>query len=282
MFESSVFAVIVVALSIPASAGSLLTTPTPSLMIGRFTAEPESFASVSLPLTLTSDTAWEIFVSRVPSANPNAHPSGEKLFVHDAQGDWSEVRETAPTLIAAGLPTDPSGATLIVELRATATLDSSVGERGGTVEFRTAGAPPLDVDYRYEVLPTLSVTETSEEQLAGLVPTKAGTYPFVSKTYLVKANVPWVLEIALRRPLMTKGGVNSIGGEKIVVLSSDHLPAVPLKLDRPVRIAHGNATGEAGVIVPVRLALANTTLEPAGTYSGEIDAVVRQNGDPRP
>jgi len=48
-----------------------------------------------------------------------------------------------------------------------------------------------------------------------------------------------------------------------------------------VRIANGNATGEAGVIVQMRLALANTTLEPAGTYNGEIDAVVRQNGDPR-
>jgi hypothetical protein len=245
--------------------------------LGSFPADGVSSGNAIATVGVAGPDAWQLSV-RLVDRNPRFVLQGkrtETLFIRG--GDAREWRELRPDT-AVMLVSRPAGAAtpeqILVETRATATLDASPGQRKRNLELLLNDRIVAQVEVDYAVAPTLNVIELSERTVANVDVTIASIQPVLAKLFHVKANVDWILEIRLREP---SGSSNrQFANDQLFLYPVSSGKPEPLTRSHFVRAATGHPKGEEGVSVEVAIGVSSERLLLSGRYDCELETRLRQ------
>jgi hypothetical protein len=173
-------------------------------------------------------------------------------------------------LIARTEATSGGDASLVIPMRVQSTFDSTPGKRDRRLFLMVDGErldAPLQVTYSVPAVADLEPDGSEFRVLAGK-PAEEHRYDFPARTYRVRSNSPWAVEVVSRADTVTKEPY-------FLEVQCEDGSFVKVSPDTPVRAASGPKTGSGGVSVPVRLRVTLGDLAPAGEYGSPLEVRTR-------
>lgn len=217
---------------------------------------PPQIPEGQIQVLMNSDVPWTLLVSAERDGAANPIDSSDVFEIRLPGRAWTRMRMQLPFPMATGASTPPGGDPLVLEVRATATMDSPPGARRVKLRFSLQGeVDSRTVSIGYYVP---AVTKLSDDfrpfTSPALDPSRRGIYPYEQRTYLVISNVPWVLEATLLDTPKTRTGSMTLPQRSLVVVDPGG-SARALIPNVPLNIASGGPTGPRPQSLQLQLAV---------------------------
>ncbi len=245
------------------SASPTVTLLTSMIDLGKIAPSAPAVAASSqgnAVVRVTSDRYWQLAMVRDPDS------VGDEIALSSDGAVWTISNPGLLVPLATGTATPPEGFLVNARLRVTPTFDMHPGRRQYSFSLMLNGQrvdPPVRLNF--EISPTVTFEEDNGRfAVTADRPSERRDYDFNPRTYIVRSNVPWVLEIAPQ--------TSSPAPYTVEALDEDG----SLKpLTHLIIVARGQATGRSGASIPVRLRLKLAEVAEAGAYSTNIDVRAR-------
>lgn len=244
-----------VAAAIPTLAHASITLLNPTIAVGR--VAPETVRLMPVTTLIISDEPWRLslLLDRQQSRCERAAACSDRIDVRIASGEWLPLKPELPTVIGEGSPTRRGGTPVTFQLRFTTSWDSPIGVHDGVIRCDITGAPAVPLRYKLEVDPTvLLISDEVPFKSPSVNPAVKNRYDYEPRSFTLRSNVPWVVEVSIREPLKAAGSSKTIKGDPLLVMTADGRSELLAPGRPPVVVAAGSATGAAPSTVLVRLA----------------------------